>query len=319
MKFKFSEKDILNASRKSSSQAADGYDELLQRLNNIDDRFSTEYKEPELHLPESLGLEKMQYEMPSDDELQKQAEQALSKKYAETMQKLENSASNAKEKWQASETAAQEKAAAERQKTEKAHVAQADKLQKDAIRRGLSRSSIYTEQQKDLEQATAERQAEIEQTKSAALSEIETQIRRLEAELLRAKSDYEAVHAAEVGQKAEGLKTNALKQQESVKKYNDTLDEKEAKYQKARAEAVLKAQNDAWQRVNNVIEMEAKYGKTGMEQKKLELKLASVKDFYSQMPAKEAYERFAADSSMQYHLKEYYPYLLQYFKNRAEQ
>ena len=64
MAIKFTESAVQTA-----SNSYEQYKKLKEQLNKIDSQYDTTYREPQLDLPESLNLKKLEYTMPTEEQI----------------------------------------------------------------------------------------------------------------------------------------------------------------------------------------------------------------------------------------------------------
>lgn len=287
----------------------DGYDSLWETLSGIDDKYSTVYKEPTYNQPQSLNLEKLEYEGMTEDEILLAAQNALLEKQLNALAKIESSSQNGMASIQSKIDSLLKDAQGKEKSIAEAAAEAKKKAGNNAVNRGLARSSILTEHLHELDKNKSGLLSEVNSAKDSALGEYRSQILQLQADKSAALSNYELVAAADLQAKIDNLMSQVQNEIDSVTKYNNTVDEKEAKYQVTLEAEMRKAQEAEQKRVNDQIKLRSEYGAEAVERQILEEKLSVASQYFLSLDPATAYSAFKADSSLQAHLKDYYGYL----------
>ncbi len=296
----------------------DEYKKLRNKMENVDNKYSLSYHEPQLDMPESLNLEKMTYEMPDEDELLKNAEQRTEADYITDKYKIEKA-----------ETAGRDKLDGERTQAERAEEELmkklADKLQSDTrtvsddtLKKGTARSSIRSEGLSEARSVHDSGVSQAQASKEEKLADIQRRLQQLAEQTASALSSLDQTRDAEIKETLEKLLAEAERQRDSVMKYNNTVEEKEQKYQAQREKAYESARQAENQRAMKAASLYAQLGASGVEEQKLNEKLSLAKQFFGTMSRAEAKSLLNSDSFMYAQLGKYYNYLTDFVNSLPE-
>ena len=73
---------------KQLEDASAVYKKILEDMAKVDKKYSTEYQEQEVDAPDSLGLQKLTYDMPTQEEVEQSAKQYYSAGKAEDISEI---------------------------------------------------------------------------------------------------------------------------------------------------------------------------------------------------------------------------------------
>lgn len=307
----------INQSASSNSDISSLLQSILSQIDDVDAKYSTQFRNPTLDLPESLNLEKLEYSMPDEDELYRLAAESLAAKKLSDVSKAEtnlmtgiNTIDNQKSKLNI-----------DVEKANKLLDVKATELKNEAlsnaIRRGLARSSIKEESINKVETDTNTLKESNISNKQLTIDSLNEQIQRLVTLRDKTLADINSSYNYQTDAKVQSLYSDALKQQDTATKYNNTVDEKEQKYLKSVEEAYLKAANDEWNRIAKIMEMQSKYGTSGMEAQKAEEKYAVIKNFFDGLEPQTALDLFNTSGAFATHLERYYSQMKNYLQKRV--
>ena len=272
--------------------------EIFDKLNELENAYRSETKGK---VEKPLQLERLTYERPSDDELYEKAKASIEKKYGTARKNATDTAE--KKKLSLSETIAElEK---QRKKDNAAidagYASAAEKVSADAVKRGIQRSSIATNRIAELEKEKLADKSIIDQNSKSKADDIRKQIEELTLELeetLKASQDEEAT-ARET--EFEKLKKESDDKADAVKKYNNSLEEKEVKYNSSAAKTPT---DEELAKIKKSYDIK---------------KVGAVIDYYMSFDDKaEAMRDFLSDPAFEDYLGDYYNYVFTVLKNRAD-
>lgn len=272
--------------------------EIFDKLNELEQAYRSETKGK---VEKPLQLERLTYERPADDELYEKAKASIEKKYGAARKNAEDAAG--KKKLSLSETIAELEKQREKDKAsiDAAYDSAADKVSADAVKRGVQRSSIATNRIAELEKEKLADKSIIDQNSKSKADNIRKQIEELSAQLeetLKAsKNEEETAREAEF----ERLKKESDDKAEAVKKYNNSLEEKEVKYNSSAAKTPT---DDELAKIKKSYDIK---------------KVGAVIDYYMSFDDKaEAMRDFLSDPAFEEYLGDYYNYVFTVLKNRAD-
>lgn len=284
---------------------------VKNRIDQIDRKYSLDYKEPLMDMPESLDLVKLEYVEKSESELNKEAEYKTKAKFASLYKSLESRrvAKLANNKKQQQEVA--EKARCEQEKYLTEFTRETRALRQKLIDHGMLFSST-------IDRMTANLQTEYEQKVTSSNKSVEEQTQILLNQSKEIEKQFNAEeylldmgYSAQLHDEYNKLVESEKARQTSIIKYNSLLDEKEKKYQMARAKTLENAKQAEYNRSFAAKKLYQQMGATGYEQAMLWEKYnVFVSHFGSFTVREEALALIRADSYVSGHLKQYYNTLI---------
>lgn len=183
----------------------------------------------------AVQLDEISYTPPSDEYLAKRAQADLEDyRRTETAAIRENSASNAAQlsaKRDALETDRDSDISALDASYRKA-VRAADS---DAVKRGLARSSVAAVNRGELEKEYLAKNADIAVSYGKRISQLDEDIASVDGKLRSALNDFNLTYATKLNQKLSELKSERDDKIERITKFNNSVREKQAELDRARA------------------------------------------------------------------------------------
>ena len=220
---------------KQLEDASKAYRELLDKMASIDKKYSSTYQEQTLDAPETLGLEKLTYTMPTDDEIAEIARQYYAASKAKDEQNVNTSAAKQLQSIEAKTKSVLEKALEGQTKVEAERKEDLKNADYSAQKRNLTNSSVRTgalQKVNDLADAAI---ATLERNKENSLAALDREKLNLDNLTKEQLAALEKIYEEKILSKIGELKEDAARQADSVAKYNNSVDEKEANYQKSLA------------------------------------------------------------------------------------
>lgn len=216
-----------NVAAAAKSSAASTYmteSQLAGELNKIDDLYKVSASDS---LPDPIEYERLEYDAPTDEEIEENAASALEDYRKTGIEDIENDSANRIEDKENERTAAKktgEEAAAEAAaRYEKA----IGDFESDALKRGLARSSIALNKSEELQSEKVKALTDIRDSVNGELSRIDGEINALVSDREKALSDFNIAYAAKLTEKISELTEKRDEKQAEVLKYNNSLAEKE--------------------------------------------------------------------------------------------
>lgn len=284
----------------------DMYERLKLRVLQVDEKYSLEYHEPTIDMPESLNLKKLTYTPKSESQLRQEAtrqaaatiiskQRAVDSSYAAKLKSVSTKRAQLQLKYNT--------IFAELRQT---YSENCDKLTRKLVNNGLLFSSLNnTERSKELSRFNQKNYAETERQIA------ETEI--IDGEESAADNAYKAACAslekeqAALADKAYDKSVEAeAKLKSSIDKYNNSLEEKEQKYQASRAKTLLSAQRAETERLQSAMKSYAELGETGYRNLICKQKYAICQDAFWPLRRSEAQTVLTFDSFLRTHLESYY-------------
>lgn len=279
-------------------------DKVLEKLKEIEDKYTFEEFIPKEIT--SLGLEKKEFNAPSESEIKLEAENSLKEQKDNEFEKLQNSYSgkfsNLNDKI--------EDANLEREEDFNDALSNYKSSLKNAtnssIKQGISRSSIYNEALKAIE---GEKNSDLKTAESEfnkEMQRLQNELSLLEKQKQNALDAFDISYAIKLENEIEKINNNIAKQQEEVDKYNNNVDKLEEANRKEQEEANLKEQKRIEEKNKELLEQKNKLGETGFINKKQKEKYDVVLNFLMNVPKEVAMEELTKDDYYEKLLGSYY-------------
>lgn len=225
------------------------YESYKKELDTINKRYSETYIEPETDMPQSLGLSKIEYETPSDEQLRKKAEISLSADKQAAAEKISRDTSEKIKKQQTLKDKAFSEAVKQLIDIDREETETKREKENDALARNLARSSIASEGIKQVESYADEMRAQTERERDDAIDAISREIDALKRDASRALSENEKVFLSKLEAETERLRQAAEKEKREAEKYNNSIAEKEAEYGKELEKRAKELERQEWERL----------------------------------------------------------------------
>ena len=217
---------------KTQSQAQSGDSAEKKSLYDSLDKINDDYEKTDVRSYNGTVIPKLNektYDAPTDEEIIKTA--------------TEEEKANTARKKQAAEAVAEKKEAAldlqkagyenyakeSEKRISDSYEAAKNNASDEAIKRGIARSSIISEQLKDFDEAKIKDVENAYATAREKIAEADEKIGSLTEELSKAVASYDMEEAVKINERINALKEERTKKQNEVTEYNNALKEKRAK------------------------------------------------------------------------------------------
>ena len=130
----------------------------------------------------------------------------------------------------------------------------------DALRRGLSRSSIVVNVLDAFDKEKLSKYNQLNEELTTRLNEIDADINGLSAKRDKALSDFDISYAVKLQDRINSLTSELEKKQNEVLKYNNEIAVKEDEYNRKYADMVQEIKNKNWSKEKDLLELANKYG-----------------------------------------------------------
>ena len=282
------------------------YEQLKEKILEIDHKYSLSYHEVKLDMPESLGLQKLTFTPHTEEELQQLALQEVKPKYDEKLRVLQKSTDTSKNTVLYNISVQEEKNRQQLSQLEEQLSDDKKSLSDKLAYNGLWYSTVKQQAENSLQQdylASVEEQNTRHEAQIAALEEKITQLDSVYREgAASIQEQLQTALAAEI----EVFREKDEKQRIAVEKYNNTVDEKENKYKASCARALQYAIQAEYERAFEAAKIYAELGEAGVQQQMMSEKLSCCKIQFTAYNRTEALFVMSIDSFLQTNLGDYY-------------
>lgn len=282
------------------------YNEMKRVILQIDDKYSLVYKEPEIDLPESLNLQKMTYTPKTEAELKSLAEQYVASTILAKQRTLDSAHSTKMRALSRKRSQIAVDMADKSKEIDDDYAVALEKLERKIINNGLLFSSSASN-------ARAATTAEYSEKKSQSNASFKADLELISAE----EFDVEAVYkescvklaeekAALVGKRYQVLVAAEAKEKTAVDKYNNSIEEKEQRYQYTREKFIETMRNSERKRVLDMTKLYIQLGNLGYRDREAREKYFAAQDAFWPLRRNEAQALLSYDSFLITHLDTYY-------------
>ena len=281
-------------------------EKLLDQLEQLDKELRQHQADNTVKIPDSLNLT----EKALDDTTNEQITQQVNKKHnPEKELGIEEITATSEEKSQAVEGKKADVISDDEAKVnaiEKEHFNARQSAEDDALRRGISSSSIYDEQLDYIDDSQVQALETQRRATQDAISALDMQIELLNQKLQRDLADFEIAHAAKVSKEIDKLIAERDRQNAAAISYNNTIKEKEAAYQEKRRQLIEQRQKEQEEKERYELE----HGYTGYKKENYLKRYELAREYYKSKTRDDALEELRGDATAQKYLGYYYQKLL---------
>lgn len=287
-------------------QLTEEYAELKEKILDVDHKYSLSYYEPELEFEPSLGLEKLTFTPLTETELQQLAQQEVNPRYLEKQRSLDKSYATAKANVLLSVDRQAEKHRKNLVKLADQYAEDYKKRQHALANGGMWHSSAAEKALKSIDDAY---DGDVEEENKRYTAEYEALYDKLDA--LEDSYEQGTASIAQQKQLAIAAEVAALEEKQeknriSIEKYNNTVDEKEIKYQASCRRYLQYAVQAEYERALEAAKLHAELGESGVKQQMLSEKLNCCKAHFTGYRQYEAQFVLQIDTFLQANLEDYY-------------
>ena len=284
------------------SELVEYYNQIKEAVIRVDNKYSVDYVEPQIDFPPTLGLEPLQFTPKTDEELQSLAHSQVEPEFISKRAREKESLDKQTESIRIKQT---EQNAAHQKVLEKLladYNTETAKLHYKLVNHGLLYSTVNTK-------ASNEQRENYTNSVHSATAEHEDKLEALSQQLNVLNSIYQyTLEQLDAEQEAKEYKLylklvdQQNKQQQSVDKYNQTLEEKEIKYKASCERSLQYARQAEYERALEASRLYAELGESGIKQMMLAEKLTVAKVYFTPLSLEEAHCIMDMDGFLVTHL-----------------
>ncbi len=263
--YTFSNKDTEELTEKTKN-----YSNMLQGFEDVDKKFSSQDEG-------SLNLEKKTFEKLSDEEIAKKAENSLSDYKNSELENINSSYDDKKQSIDEEINTTKTDGEAQKNETKELYSSLKQEASNDAVKRGLSRSSIVINILDAFDQNMIKEYNKINDEITSKIDSLNNQKNLLNEQRENALNAFDITYAVKLSNKIDEINQSLLEEEQKVLEYNNQIAQKEAEYEAERKQNAL-----------DYAEYVEKYGYEGIEKMKQEEKYQIAKDYLMSMSKEEA-------------------------------
>ncbi len=245
------------------------YSDLLNQFKEVDKKYQPATDE--------IKLQKKSFEMPTEQEIKKQADSSLEEYKKSELQNIDDD-------YNTKSTVIDEKIKSETQsldnkkdETKELYTNLKDNASKDAIKRGLARSSIVINILDAFDKNMVKEINKINEEIQSKVSSLNSQKDLLTEQRQSALNAFDISYALKLTNKIDEINKSLAEQEQKVIEYNNQIAQKEAEYEQKRQKSNLE-----------YAEYIAKHGTDAIDEMKREEKFNYAKDYLMSLPKSDA-------------------------------
>ena len=291
------------------------YGKLKDKINEINHKYSLDVYEIDLGFPPTLGLEKLTFTPKTPTELANLVAAEVDAKCGPKIVSAEKTLANQNAAIEQQKLAAGESNRQKIAQIDADYSKKTSDMQHKIVNANLQYSTLFDSALKDIQDAYAEA-LELQQQHYASQNEsfqkkADANMRRYQQEITRIQ-EYRMALTHSIQQ---SIRDKEQKQALAVQKYNNSVDEKENKYQYSCKRATEYAREAEVNRALAAARLYATLGSTGLELRKKTEKYYVCLHFFGQFTKEEAKSILSFDSFLKVELEDYYSTLVDWINN----
>lgn len=286
------------------------YAQLKVTILEIDHKYSLDYYEPKLEFPPTLGLEPLEYVAKTEQELTAIASDYASPAYQTKLRVFEQSYLRSKQTLDTKKLTLAENLRKKLVELLDKYNVNVANLRRKLINNGLIFSSVVTTKN---QQALDDYNSQVEEANvhyQSLQTQVDEQLTDLQNRHEKGNQALQTEYQANVDKFYQQLCEDEQKEKERITKYNQSIEEKEVKYQASCQRALEYARQAEYTRSIKAAQLYAEIGATGMDAQKQTEKYNYCKQFFTDWNREEALLVIQSDSFLTAHLGSYYTSLI---------
>lgn len=260
-------------------------DELLDKIKDFNSKFDNSTSD----LPSNdLDLKKLEDIVIDDNAIEKQANDELADYKKTNVDKIYNQTKAKEEELNLNKESLKENYSSSKARIEKNYDNARQKASDDALRRGLSRSSIVINQLDAFNKEELDLYNQLDKDLTAKINQVDFELNALQTQQDLALSEFDIAYAVKLNSKINSLKQELLEKQNEVVKYNNQIAEKEAQYKLKYEQLEQDLKNDAWDKEKDLMNITIKYGSNAVQKYKQNQIYNMVDEYLASLSKEEA-------------------------------
>lgn len=232
-------------------------DEIYSKLDNVSNKFSGSNLNS---VPEKIELEKMEFTRPSDEQIKKESEQALSEYKNNEIENINNDYKQKQDSLINNKESLVNTTNEAKEQLNNYYTQAIENSENQALKRGLSRSSIVINQLDAFEKDKIADYKALDEKLSSDINAINFELNALTGQKDNALKNFDITYAVKLQEKINSLTEELNKKEQEVIEYNNEIALKEAEYNKKVDELKNELENTNWENSVDLINLYGKYG-----------------------------------------------------------
>lgn len=247
-------KKVVSLANKSSDN--DKINKLVDELSNYNKMY--DYSDSVEYTP--VTFEKMPDVEINEEKIKTQAKNELEDYRLSTIADIKDSTSKNIEELQSEKETSKQNYELAKNSAKEYYKEVRENASNDALKRGLSRSSIVINVLDAFNNEELEKYNELNNSLTNTINTIDSEITDLNIQQEKALKDFDITYAVKLQDKINDLTEDLLQRQNEVLKYNNQIAEKEEEYNRKYAELEAELKEANWDKEKDLMDYAGKYG-----------------------------------------------------------
>jgi len=301
--------------KETKNSTSEEYEKLLNELDQIANKYNFPLEEKQL-VDTDISLERKSQIQKTDDEIKQEAVNSLYEYKQNGLNNIEKENKLANENLVKEIQDAKTNAQTKKQNANDYYDNAKSSAENDALKRGLSRSSIVINTLSAFDQNRINLLNQIDEELTSKIQNLNDQISVLNLEKQKAINDFDVEYATKLNQKISTLKDELNEKNQEVLEYNNKIEQIEKEYKNSAIKTNNDIKQDAYEELLDRVEFFMENGeKINSAVNKENYK--AILNFLDQMHSKEALEFLKNNQYLQKMLGNEYSSLLVYLENKG--
>ena len=259
-------------------------EEIYSKLDSVSNKFSNSNSGS---IPEKIELEKMEFEMPTDEEIKTTSENSLKEYKNSNISNIENEFKLKEDELNANKTDVINTTNQTKEQLNTYYNQAIENSENQALKRGLSRSSIVINQLDAFEKDKINDYKALDEKLNSDINAINFELNALSGEKQTALNNFDITYAVKLQEKINSLTAELNEKQKEVIEYNNEIALKEAEFNKDVDELKNELANTDWDKATDLVELYGKYGPNVVEKVRADEVYNTAKTLLNNLSANE--------------------------------
>lgn len=260
----------------------------LSDINSKIDSITVKYGgSNQTSVPDKISLEKMEFSKPSQSEIVRQSEDSLRDYRSAGLQNIEDEFKLKEDNLNSNKDDILESNNQAKQKLDNYYADAITSIENQALKRGLSRSSIVINQIDAFEKDKINEYKNLDAQLSNQINAINFELSALNSQKQTALNNFDVTYAVKLQEKINSLNQELSEREAEVIKYNNEIALKEANFNKEVDELKNKLGSASWEDAIDMVKLYGEYGPNVVNRVKSDEIYNSVKDYFKNLTREE--------------------------------
>lgn len=257
--------------------------DLVEKIKDFNSKFDTSVG----NVPKNeLDLDRLEDIVIDDNKIAKQVEEELFDYKKSGIDKINNQTKLKEEELNLNKESLKNSYNSSKEKIETNYANARQRTSDEALKRGISRSSIVINQLDAFNREELDLYNKLDEELTSKINQVDFELNALQTQQDLALSEFDIAYAVKLNSKINSLKQGLIDKQNEVLKYNNQIAEKEAQYKLKYEQLEQDLKNEAWDKEKDLINLASKYGVKAVEKYK-QTKIYNMVDEYLASLSKE--------------------------------